>query len=205
MPVAAARTSTISCVVPPPSPLYFVLTRFVQFPRRFSEYPHEDEEPTLNRTFVFPSKSSLASKGSVGSLAPGYDHEEKASIHSHPPALKRFFGTDDFSGDWRTEHLGGSDKAFAVQRPSVVALPVYPAPDGTLGRSFKMRAKKAGSIAAWVTVLAAYAATWVYISLRIDAMRQVERKRPGVFVGGWCFLALEILVATMMSESAASE
>jgi hypothetical protein len=30
------------------------------------------------------------------------------------------------------------------------------------------------------TVLAAYAATWVYLSLRIDAMRQVERKRPGV-------------------------
>lgn len=167
------------------------------FPRRFSEYPSpEDDGPSLNRAFVFPSKASIASTGSLGS---GYEIDEKAPVRTHPPALRKFFGTDEFSGDWRTEHLGGSEKAFAMQRPSVVALPVYPAPDGALGRSFKLRAKKVGSLLAWITVLAAYAATWLYISLRIDAMRQVERKRPGVFVGGWCFLALEILTAAMMT------
>ncbi|GAA5986396.1 hypothetical protein JCM10908_003736 [Rhodotorula pacifica] len=170
------------------------------FPRRFSEYPSPDDEPpTLNRSFTFPSKSTLTGKPSVASLTSSFDHDEKSPIRQHPPALKRLFGNDDMAGDWRTEHLGGSDKAYSMQRPSVVALPVYPAADGTLGRNFKLRAKKLGSMLAIVTVLAAYAATWVYISLRIDAMRQVERKRPGVFVGGWAFLALETLVAAMMT------
>jgi hypothetical protein len=165
----------------------------------------DDELPTLNRSFAFPSKSILAGRPSVASFASTtLDNDEKGSpIRQHPPALRRLFGgtPEDMSGDWRTEHLGNSDKAFGLQRPSVVALPVYPAADGTIGRTFKLRAKKVGSMVAMGTVLAAYAATWVYLSLRIDAMRQVERKRPGVFVGGWCFLALEILVAAMMSES----
>lgn len=172
-----------------------------QFPRRFSEYPSPDEQlPTFNRGFTFPSKSTLSGRPSVASLVSTFDGDEKGPVRQHPPALKRLFGTEHLGGDWRTEHLGGSEKAFSMQRPSVVALPVYPAADGTLGRSFKARAKKLGSAVAMVTVLAAYAATWVYISLRIDAMRQVERKRPGVFVGGWCYLALEIVVAAMMSE-----
>ncbi|KAG0662405.1 hypothetical protein C6P46_003351 [Rhodotorula mucilaginosa] len=174
------------------------------FPRRYSEYTMPDDElPTLNRSFAFPSKSILAGRPSVASFASTtLDNDEKGSpIRQHPPALRRLFGgtPEDMSGDWRTEHLGNSDKAFGLQRPSVVALPVYPAADGTIGRTFKLRAKKVGSMVAMGTVLAAYAATWVYLSLRIDAMRQVERKRPGVFVGGWCFLALEILVAAMMT------
>ncbi|GAA5868807.1 hypothetical protein JCM3774_003903 [Rhodotorula dairenensis] len=173
------------------------------FPRRFSEYPSPDEQlPPFNRGFTFPSKSTLSGRPSVVSLGSTLDGDEKGSPRlQHPPALKRLFGTADnnLAGDWRTEHLGGSDKAFKMQRPSVVALPVYPAADGTLGRTFKVRAKKLGSAVAILTALAAYAATWVYISLRIDAMRQVERKRPGVFVGGWCYLALEILVAAMMT------
>ncbi|GAA5825664.1 hypothetical protein JCM3770_005986 [Rhodotorula araucariae] len=186
------------------------------WPRRFSEASSgEDESPpptsaggaTLNPAFSFPMRSSSSLK-STGSSVPPYGHDpasafdDDASTHAYPPDLKKLFGfgrrdKGEVPGGWRTEHLGASDKAFAMQRPSIVALPVYPAPGGTLGRSYALRAKRWGTKAARVTVLLACAASWVYLWVRLDAMRQVERKRPGIFVGGWCYLALETVVALL--------
>ncbi|GJN89916.1 hypothetical protein Rhopal_002905-T1 [Rhodotorula paludigena] len=189
--------------------------------RRFSEVSSgEDDSPpstangsrTLNPNFSFPSRSTTSFKSSGGSSssssAPPYEPPsafDDDSTHSYPPDLKKIFGFKRKDGDtdvskaggWRTEHLGASDKAFAMQRPSIVALPVYPAPGGTLGRSFKTRAKRWGTKAAYLTVLLACASSWLYLWFRLDAMRQVERKRPGIFVGGWCYLALELVVALM--------
>ncbi|BGP38888.1 hypothetical protein JCM10449v2_002826 [Rhodotorula kratochvilovae] len=189
------------------------------WPRRFSETSSgEDESPpptsaggaALNPAFSFPMRSTSSLK-STGSSVPPYSNNEPASAfdddastHAYPPDLKKLFGFgkrdkqgESGPGGWRTEHLGASDKAFAMQRPSIVALPVYPAPGGTLGRSFATRAKRWGVKAARLTVLLACAASWVYLWVRLDAMRQVERRRPGIFVGGWCYLALETVVALL--------
>ncbi|BGO90549.1 hypothetical protein NBRC10512_005268 [Rhodotorula toruloides] len=183
-----------------------------EWPRRFSEASScEDESPPptaggmhLNPTFSFPSKESLKSS-SHSTLAPAYDGPGSAfddDEHKYPPDLKKIFNfskrhDEKTTGGWRTEHLGASDKAFTMQRPSIVALPVYPSPGGTLSKSFKTRAKKWGTKVAWLTVLLACASSWVYLYFRYDAMKLVERKRPGIFVGGWCYLALETIVALM--------
>lgn len=96
--------------------------------------------------------------------------------------------------------MGSSEKAFQMQRPSIVALPVYPSPSGTLGRSWKIKTRKVAVKATWVTVVASNAATWWYLALRYQAIKQVDDKIPGVFVGGWAFIVLETLVAIIMSE-----
>lgn len=85
-------------------------------------------------------------------------------------------------------------------RPSIVALPVYPSPSGTLGRSWKLKLKRVALGLSWVTVVASNAAMWFYLGLRLQAMLEVDRKIPGVFVGGWTFLVLEAVVAVIMSE-----
>ncbi|GAA5864193.1 hypothetical protein JCM1840_006696 [Sporobolomyces johnsonii] len=103
-------------------------------------------------------------------------------------------------GGWATENLGPSSHPFSLApRPSIVALPVYPSPSGTVGRSFLPRAKKVASRVAILTALLSIAATGVYLGFRYSQMRSVERKMPGVFVGGWAFLVLETVVAAVMA------
>ncbi|KAK4056484.1 hypothetical protein OIO90_002331 [Microbotryomycetes sp. JL221] len=104
-------------------------------------------------------------------------------------------------GGWRTEHLGNSEKAFNMQRPSIVALPVYPSPSGTIGRSLKLKLKRLSTKLSWFTVLLSQAATWVYLWKRFEAMSIVEDRLPNAFVGAWCFLALETLLAVIMTIS----
>ncbi|GAA6024201.1 hypothetical protein JCM10207_006779 [Rhodosporidiobolus poonsookiae] len=144
-----------------------------------------------------------------GGLQSAFDDDDE-SAHRYPPDLKTFFGFGknrqggagaggEDKGGWRTEHLGSSDRAFQMQRPSIVALPVYPSPGGSVSRSLKTRAKKIATRVAVLTGLCSIAATWLYLYLRLEAMRAVERKRPGIFVGGWAFLTLETVVAVMMS------
>lgn len=120
-----------------------------------------------------------------------------------PYSEKSLFG--DNRGDrhgWRTEPLGaGSEKALQMQRPSIVALPVYPSPNSN-GRAAKShRFKKVLRALSWLTVLVANAATGVYLGKRAEAVILVERKMPAVFVGAWCFLVLEIIVAVFVGES----
>ncbi|GAA5851994.1 hypothetical protein JCM9279_007051 [Rhodotorula babjevae] len=174
-----------------------------EWPRRFSEASSGGDDsppatpsggPTLNPAFSFPTRST----SSLKSAAPTYSSNSELG-RAFSFAKRDSAGAGDGPGGWRTEHLGASDKAFALQRPSIVALPVYPAPGGTLGRSFKTRAKKWATKVALVTVLLACASSWVYLWVRLGAMRIVERRRPGVFVGGWCYLALETVVTLLMT------
>lgn len=88
-----------------------------------------------------------------------------------------------------------------MQRPSIVALPVYPAPNGSASRSFKYKLKRVAQGLSWITVVLANAATGVYLWKRIEAMLIVEDRMPSVFVGAWCFLVLEILVAVLTGAS----
>ncbi|GAA6041858.1 hypothetical protein JCM8097_004510 [Rhodosporidiobolus ruineniae] len=135
-----------------------------------------------------------------------------AGSHRYPPDLKSFFfggggagkkggASDESKGGWRTEYLGGSSTTpgLAGPRPSIVALPVYPSPGGSVSRSFKTRIKKVATRLCILTGLLSIAATWLYLYVRLEAMRAVERKRPGIFVGGWAFLTLEAVVAFMTS------
>lgn len=163
-----------------------------------------DFTPTKN--FSFPpnrasSTKSLATTslsspesdlGDTSDLGPYSDKSLYADAYSSKERLAP-------AGGWRTEYLGSSEKAFQMQRPSIVALPVYPSPSGTLGRSWKLKARKVGVKVTWITVLASNAATWWYLSLRYQAMKEVDGKIPGVFVGGWAFVVLETLVAIIMS------
>ncbi|GAA5861864.1 hypothetical protein JCM8547_008578 [Rhodosporidiobolus lusitaniae] len=179
----------------------------------------------LNPHFSFPAKGNTSSV-SLASTAPGgktpapayndnglmsaFDDDDddksaKRGSHRYPPDLKSFFT----GGGWRTENLGSSaagqlssnssSSAFAQPRPSIVALPVYPSPGGSVSKSFKTRGKKIATRVCILTGLLAIAATWFYLYLRFEAMRAVERKRPKIFVGGWAFLALETVVAVMTS------
>lgn len=157
---------------------------------------------------------------SMGGLASAFDDDDEGSTrnsrnsHRYPPDLKSFFtfggssnNKDSTGGGWRTENLGtsaagqlssqSSSSAFAQPRPSIVALPVYPSPGGSVSRSFKTRTKKIATRVCILTGLATIAATWFYLWLRYHAMRTVEGKRPGIFVGGWAFLSLETVVAAM--------
>ncbi|BGP14888.1 hypothetical protein JCM10213_003756 [Rhodosporidiobolus nylandii] len=139
----------------------------------------------------------------------GWDDDDDATSrggkgHRYPPDLKSFFtgGKKDETakGGWRTEHLGTSAFASSLQpRPSIVALPVYPSPSGSTSRAFRTRAKGWVRKLCVLTGAMAVAATWVYLWLRYEALLAVERKRPGVFVGGWAFLTLEAVVAFMTS------
>jgi hypothetical protein len=87
-----------------------------------------------------------------------------------------------------------------MQRPSIVALPVYPSPSSN-GQAAKLnRFKRALRFMSWLTVLVANAATGVYLGKRAEAVILVESKMPAVFVGAWCFLVLEIIVAVFVGE-----
>ncbi|GAA5834224.1 hypothetical protein JCM11251_000575 [Rhodosporidiobolus azoricus] len=162
------------------------------------------------------SKTPAPAYGEAGGLQSAFDDDDESTkgASRYPPDFKSFFtgGGGRKRGDekrtsgggWRTEHLGTSpatlgSSSLAQPRPSIVALPVYPSPGGSVSRSFKTRAKKIATKVCILTGFFAIAATWMYLYLRLEAMRAVERKRPGVFVGGWAFLTLETVVAFMTS------
>ncbi|GAA5988748.1 hypothetical protein JCM11641_006526 [Rhodosporidiobolus odoratus] len=146
-------------------------------------------------------------------LQSGWDDDDdspSSNKHRYPPDLKSFFTfghgaggkrqDETAKGGWRTEHLGTSQLASSLQpRPSIVALPVYPSPGGSVSRSTRTRAKKIVTKVCILTGMAAVAATWFYLYVRYGALRDVDRKRPGIFVGGWAFLTLEAVVAFMTS------
>ncbi|ORY91777.1 hypothetical protein BCR35DRAFT_316900 [Leucosporidium creatinivorum] len=171
-----------------------------------------DEEPdsadfTPTKNFSFPPNraSSIQSTVTATTSSPESDLGDPSDLG---PYSDKSLYADAYSskerlapgaGGWRTEYLGSSEKAFQMQRPSIVALPVYPSPSGTLGRSWKLKARKVAVKLTWVTVVVSNASTWWYLSLRYSAMREVDGKIPGVFVGGWAFLVLETLVAIIMT------
>lgn len=194
-----------------------------QWRRSFSGASDEDTataEFTPTKNFSFPPQRSHSTKSAQttltlddGSSDLGVDHDPNdlgpysdRSLYADAYSSKERLAP---SGGWRTEYLGGgagggggaSEKTFNMQRPSIVALPVYPSPSGTLGRSWKLKARKVAVKLCWVTALASVGATWWYLALRFIAMRDVDGKIPGVFVGGWAFLVLETLVAIILSES----
>ncbi|KAM0788644.1 hypothetical protein ACM66B_002747 [Microbotryomycetes sp. NB124-2] len=105
------------------------------------------------------------------------------------------------AGGWRTEHLGSSEKAYNMQRPSIVALPVYPSPSGTLGRSLKLKLKRFSTRVSWITVVLSQTATWIYLWKRFESTAVVESCLSNVFIGAWCFLALETLLAVITTVS----
>lgn len=162
--------------------------------------------PTPN--FSFPSRPSATPIPNNKSLSAVYTlddddadvltYDEKAS-HQYTSSVEKFAGR----GSWRTENLGGPDAAaFGGYRPSIVALPVYPAPNGTLAQSWRWRAKKTASYLTWITVSLMTASTIIYFYRRILDLIVVERKHPGLFVSGWIFMALEVTVAAFMVFSA---
>jgi hypothetical protein len=108
------------------------------------------QSPDMSSGFAFPSKSILAGRPSVASFASTtLDNDEKGS-----PIRQ----SDDRRA-LETERL--------VRVAEVLGAPIA---RHVFGRATKqLRAKKVGSMVAMGTVLAAYAATWVYLSLRIDA------------------------------------
>lgn len=109
------------------------------------------------------------------------------------------------SSGWKTEALEG-DKAAEVygarHRPSIVALPVYPAPSGTLANSwkFKKNLKKVGVVVSWVTLAGSMFGMWMYLGRRMEGMVEVEAKIPGRFAIGWVFLVIEYVVAAVVCE-----
>lgn len=159
---------------------------------------------TASKNFSFPPNRATSTKSFASSetdITDSGDHGpfSEKSLYADAYTSKDRLAPSN-NGGWRTEYLGASEKAFQMQRPSIVALPVYPSPSGTLGRSWKLKAKKVALGLSWITVVLSNAATWFYLALRIQAMIDVESKISGVFVGGWAFLVLETLVAVIMCE-----
>lgn len=188
--------------------------------RRFSESTDEEHSPGGNtynidfkatKHFSFPPNRQSKDSGAAPAYSPSENDSEDitgpylseksvfADVHSSKERLTPAAGGGG-GGGWRTEHLGNSDKAYQMQRPSIVALPVYPSPSGSLGRSWKVKGKRFAVKLSWITVLISATTTWYYLSLRYEAMKVVNDKMPGVFVGGWAFLVLESVVAAIMSE-----
>lgn len=150
----------------------------------------------LNREFLFPTTRQ---GGGSAQPVPSWDEksieDDDKSVFTDP-----FTSTEKLNSPvlgWRNEALDytGAEKAFTMQRPSIVALPVYPAPNGSYAQSFKYKLKKFTSKLAWVSLLLWQIATWYYLSRRIEGMVRVERKIPNRFVTGWCFLATELVVS----------
>lgn len=69
-----------------------------------------------------------------------------------------------------------------------------------MNRSAKGRLRKVGVKLSILSSFLAQLATGVYIAERCRALIIVEQKLPGVFVSGWAFLGVEILIAFLFSE-----
>lgn len=82
-----------------------------------------------------------------------------------------------------------------------MALPVYPSPSGSLARSLSYRLKRLGTKFSFVTLLLAQVATALYFVKRIEALQIVEEQMPSVFLAGWIFLGVELLIAVLLGSS----
>ena len=158
----------------------------------------------MNPKFSFPARG--VSQQSTQPAAPTYSP-------SSSPAFADIGFANEKSGSssfvvptespklgWSSEELGGSEKAFAAgaARPSIVALPVYPAPSGALAKSWKYALKRACAKLSWFTAVLSQFAVGLYMYKRYQSMLAVEAKLPGSFVAGWVFLAFETTCAEVM-------
>lgn len=133
------------------------------------------------------------------SYIPFYSPTEKFAPGSPGPMQEKKDG-------WRTEIVDSSAvgrfPGISDRRPSIVSLPIYPAPSGSLARSwkFKRNLKKVGVAASWVTLAASLGAHWAYLVKRSEGMAHVEASIPGRFWMGWIMLSVEFSIALIVGE-----
>ncbi|GAA5927984.1 uncharacterized protein JCM15063_006051 [Sporobolomyces koalae] len=173
---------------------------------------------SLNPQFSFPARpgSSTSSFPSYAYDSHNQDQKElltsafddddvQKKITKKSKLFKSFGGSnkqqqETMASVWATENLGPTSHPFSLApRPSIVALPVYPPTSANSANSVTGKFKKAGAKVSILTALLSTAATGVYLAFRYQQLLSVERKMPNVFVGGWAFLALETIVAAMIS------
>lgn len=118
---------------------------------------------------------------------------EKEAEADGPYSEKSLYGST-----WRKEFLTATGNTSDY---TVSALPVYPSADGTMARSKSYRFKRFGVTLSIATGILAQVATWFYLVQRIESLIEVERRLPNVFVTGWAFLSVELLLAFLFSTS----
>lgn len=157
----------------------------------------------MNPKFSFPARG--ASQPPLKPAAPSYSPSSSPAFADIGFANEKtnsgfVLPSESPKLGWTDEVLGGSEKAFAAgaARPSIVALPVYPAPSGSLAKSWKHSLKRACARLSWFTAVLSQVAVGLYMFKRYQSMLAVEAKLPGSFVAGWIFLAFESTCAEVM-------
>ncbi|KAK4706081.1 hypothetical protein P7C70_g120, partial [Phenoliferia sp. Uapishka_3] len=169
--------------------------------------------PTISAPYVLDAISDDSS-----SDEDGYDLGDDKSYNHFSSSTEKLPVGSMASGKkpsgphgWRTEILDGSSNdgssvggASVKHRPSIVALPVYPAPSGSLAKSwkFKKNLRKVGLGVSWFTLTISLGAMWVYLVARSEGMASVEARIPGRFWVGWVFLSVEFLIAVIVGIQA---
>lgn len=171
----------------------FVATRNFTFPAK----PHLVDARKSSAT-ISSFGNQLGGDGLNGGLGDISDELGPFSEKALYPDRSENAAADKYINGWRKEHLAALNEPTA---PAIVALPIYPAPEGTHARSFKTRLTAFGVKLSIFTALLAQIAMWVYLGERIRALQVVDAKMPRVFVTGWAFLGVEIVIALMFSES----
>ncbi|KAL8276781.1 hypothetical protein RQP46_010837 [Phenoliferia psychrophenolica] len=172
--------------------------------------------PTISAPYVLDSISDSSNSDDGYDLgvdeSPSYNpyssSTEKLSLSRQNSLSSSTMHKSASGGQWRTEILEGSAVSASYgatkHRPSIVALPVYPAPSGSLAKSwkFKRNLKKFGVGASWVTLAASLGATWVYLVKRSEGMAAVEAQIPGRFWVGWVMISVELIIAVIVGIQA---